>query len=273
MSATIISAARGERLSQFLTDLWNYRELFLTFVERDLRVRYKQTALGVIWVVLQPLVMTGAFAIIFGRIGRMPTEEMHPLLFYFAALAPWTAFARAVTGAALSIESSANLVAKVYFPRLIVPAAVVLATFFDFLIGMTLLNLIAVFLGNWTASLLAITPLLMTIQACTALGIGVVLAAINAQYRDVKHAVHFIVQLLLLATPIIYPLSRLPQWAQQLAFINPMAAVVTTYRACLQPDAVFHWQLLGFSFITAFIYLWVGVWFFRKREKRLADVL
>jgi lipopolysaccharide transport system permease protein len=272
MSTTVITAERSQQLHVFLKDLWTYRELFFTFVERDLRVRYKQTALGVVWVVLQPLVMTFAFAIIFGKIGKMSTDGMHPMLFYFAALVPWTAFSRAVSGAALSIEGSANLIAKVYFPRLAVPSAYVFASFFDFAIGLVLLNGVALWFGQWSLQLLALIPLLALIQAATALGIGVVLAVLNAQYRDIKHVVHFLVQLMLFCTPVIYPLSALPELAQKLAFLNPMAAVVTSYRACLQ-QAPLDFALISSSLVMSLIYAWVGIWFFRKRERRLADVL
>ena len=271
-STTVISAERHERLRQFLKDLWDYRELFYTFLERDLKVRYKQTALGAIWVILQPLVATGAYVLIFGKIAKMPTDGLPYVLFYFAANVPWSAFAREVNGSALSIEGNAGLISKVYFPRVVVPFAVVSASLVDFLIGWVTLNIVAFWMSYWHWTLLALTPLLLMIQWCTGLGIGLVLAALNAQYRDVKHAVGFLVQLMMLATPVIYPLSGLPQWAQNWAFLNPMAAVIETYRACFK-GGPFDWRMLALSFLTAALYFAFGFWFFRKREARLADIL
>ena len=270
--STIISADRHERLRQFLKDLWDYRELFYTFLERDLKVRYKQTALGVIWVILQPLVATGAYTLIFGKIARMPTDGLPYVLFYFAANVPWSAFAREVSGSAMSIEGNAGLISKVYFPRIVVPAAVVTGSLVDFTIGWLMFNAVAVWLGYWHWQLVALTPLLLLIQWATGLGIGLALAVLNAQYRDVKQVVGFLVQLLMLLTPVIYPLSRLPDWAQQWAFLNPMAGVIGTYRDCLTAGP-FHWSLLGGSLGMALLYFMAGFWFFRKRESRLADIL
>ena len=269
---TIISAERHERIRQFLKDLWDYRELFWTFVQRDIKVRYKQTALGVVWVVLQPLFITGAFSLIFGKIARMPTDGLPYALFYLGALVPWTTFATALTQSAQSLEANAQLISKIYFPRLVVPGAIVWGSLLDFFIGWCVLNVVAVVLGAWRWQLVAMTPLLLLIQAMTVFGIGLVLAALNAQYRDVKHTIGFVVQVLMLATPVIYPVSRLPDWAQRLLFINPMAIVVHTYRTALK-GAEFDWPLIGLSTLTASIYLVLGIWFFRKREARLADIL
>ena len=271
-TTTVISAERHERIRQFLRDLWDYRELFWTFVERDVKVRYKQTALGVIWVVLQPLFMMGAFSIIFGKIAKMPTDGLPYALFYLAALVPWNTFATALTQSALSMESNAQLISKIYFPRLVVPGGIICGSFLDFAIGWTLLNGVAIWMGAWHWQLIVITPVLIVLQAGTATGFGLVLAALNAQYRDVKHAVGFVVQVFMLATPVIYPLSRMPVWAQQLAFINPMAVVVTSYRATLQ-GVPLDMRLLAHSLVTCVCYLTGGVWFFRKREARLADIL
>jgi lipopolysaccharide transport system permease protein len=271
-ATTIISAERHERLRQFLKDLWDYRELFLTFVQRDLKVRYKQTVLGVTWVILQPLFLTGAFSLIFGKIARMPTDGLPYAVFYLGALVPWNTFAHALSQSALSMEANAHLISKIYFPRVVVPGGIVCASFVDFAIGFALLNVVALALGHWHWALLAFAPVLLLIQGLTALGMGAALAILNAQYRDIKHAVGFMVQVMMLLTPVIYPASRLPQWAQDWLFLNPMAVVVTTYRAILQgvpPD----WFLLTAALLTSVLWLCGGLWFFRKREARLADVL
>jgi len=269
---TVVSADRHERWRQFLQDLWEYRELFLTFLERDLKVRYKQTALGVVWVVLQPLVTTFAYVLVFGKLAQMPTDGLPYVLFYFAANVPWTAFARELNGSTLSVETNANLISKVYFPRVVVPGAVVCASLVDFLIGWAVLNAIALWMNSWHWQLVAITPLLLFIQWCTALGVGLGLAALNARYRDVKHVIGFLTQLWMLATPVIYPFSSLPWWAQAVAFLNPMAAVVTSYRAALQ-GTEFDWHLIGMSAVMGWLYLSAGFWYFRKQEMRFADLL
>ena len=271
-TTTVISAERHERIRQFVRDLWDYRELFWTFVERDVKVRYKQTALGVVWVILQPLFMMGAFSIIFGKIAKMPTDGLPVPLFYLAALVPWNTFATALSQSALSMESNAQLISKVYFPRVVVPGGIICGSFVDFAIGWTLLNGVAIWLGHWHWQLVALTPLLLFVQGSTAFGVGLVLAMLNAQYRDVKHAVGFVVQIFMLATPVIYPLSKLPLWAQHWAFFNPMAVVVTTYRSVLQNTPV-DWQFVGLAIVVALAYLTGGLWFFRRREVFLADVL
>lgn len=271
-TTTIISAQRQDRLWQFIRDLWEYRELFWTFVERDIKVRYKQTALGVIWVILQPLFLMGAFSLIFGKVARMPTDGLTYSLFYLAALVPWNTFAVAVTQSSLSMESNAHLISKVYFPRIVVPGGVVCGSFVDFTIGWMVLNIVAGLQGHWSYSLLVLSPLLFIIQGCSALGIGLVLAALNAQYRDVKHAMGFLVQVMMLATPVIYPISKMPSSIQPWLFLNPIAIVVSTCRDILKGDCV-RWSMLGLAFMMAVVYLVGGVWFFRKREQRLADVL
>jgi homopolymeric O-antigen transport system permease protein len=160
----------------------------------------------------------------------------------------------------------------VYFPRVTLPGAVVCSSLLDFLVGFALLNILTAIWKLWHWQLIALAPLLMIIQACMALGIGMFLAVINAQYRDVKHGINFMVQLMLLATPVIYPISRLPDWAHKLAFLNPMAAVITSYRDCIR-GGPFDWILIGLSLGMAILYLVVGFWFFRRRELRLVDIL
>lgn len=281
-STTVISAERYDRLRQFLKDLWDFHELFITFIQRELKVHYKQTALGVSWVILQPLLGTGAFVIIFGKIARMDPSGLPHVLFYFPAMVAWSTFASALTRCALSMETNVSLITKVYFPRVTLPGSIVVGAMIDFLIGWVVLNLIAIAysvakgIPYWHWQLLVLTPPMMVIQSCTALGLGLVLAIINAQYRDVKHGIGFLVQIMLLATPIIYSigklLEKLPSWSHPLIALNPMAAVVTTYRDCIL-GGPFHWQLMGLSTLTSVLYLCFGVWFFRKRESKLADVL
>ena len=272
---TVNSAERHEQVGQFLRDLYQYRELFWSFMVRDIKVRYKQTALGVIWVLLQPLFLTGAFAVIFGRLAGMPTGPLPLVLFYLAATVPWTTYASAVTQSALSMEANAAVITKVYFPRVVLPGAITCGSFLDYAFGWVLLNAVALIMGYWHWTLLALSPVLILIQFSLALGIGLALAALNAQYRDVKHAMGFLVQAMMLATPVIYPVSKLAvvaPWARQILFLNPMAAVIDTYRTCLAGGAI-AWLDIGLSAAMAGIYLLGGLWFFRQMETRMADLL
>lgn len=255
-----------------MVDFWLYRDLLFSLIERDLKLRYKQTAMGVVWVILQPLVTAGAFALIFGKVAKMPVGDLPYGLFYLSALVPWVCFAQALSASAASIESHSGMISKVYFPRMIVPCAAVLGTVPDFLIGFAFLNLAAALMGHWSPWLLGLMPLLLMIQLAAATGLGLFLAALNAQYRDVKYAVPFFVQVGLLATPIIYPLNALPEWAIRVEALNPMAGVVSLYRWAVGGQPPDPSILIG-NVLAAVILLVLGCLFFQARERRLADVL
>ncbi len=269
---TLITPGHKSRLRQFFLDLWLYRDLFLSFLERDIKLRYKQTALGVLWVIVQPLLTAGLFNLIFGRLLKVPGLQLPPSLFYLSATVPWVCFTQALTGAAASMEANAGLISKAYFPRVVVPGAAVIGTLPDFLIGFGLLNAVALLLGHWNWMLLAVMPPLLLAQFATAAGLGLFLTALNAQYRDFKYVVPFIVQFGLFITPIIFPLSLLPRWVVLAQWFNPMAGVIGVYRWSLgdaAPDAA----LLAANAIGALLYLGGGLLFFRWREAKLADIL
>jgi lipopolysaccharide transport system permease protein len=275
---TAISADARVRFLQYLRDLWQYRDLFRALVERDVKVRYKQTALGVAWVVIQPLFMAGAFSIIFGRVVQMPSAGLPYSIFYLAALIPWTCFSNGLAQAAGSMEGSAGLISKVYFPRLIVPSAMVLGTVVDFSIGWVMFNALAIYRGFWTWWFIPFTPLLLALQLGTAMGIGLVLAALNAQYRDIRYVTPFLIQVGMLATPVIYPLERLlaTRFTRLLGvfvYLNPMVGVIETYRALCFSASYVPWKLLAGNFTTAAVLFTFGVWFFRRREQKIVDLL
>ncbi len=269
---TVITPASRMGFRQLIKDVWDYREVFLSFMNRDIKIRYKQTALGAFWVIIQPLFTTGAFALIFGKIANMPTDGLPYSLFYFAAMVPWGEFSRGVSGGATCIEGNVALVTKIYFPRVVIPAAVLCSGFVDFLAGWLVFVIFVVKMGYWHWQLLAMTPLLVLLTAGSSLGLGLVLGALNAQYRDVKNAIGFIVQMMMLATPVIYPSSVLPVWARPWLFLNPMATVINAYRVCLRGGG-FDWVQIGLSGLVTFVALVFGLWFFRKREGRFADIL
>lgn len=283
---TEIDANSRDRLRQLAKDLWRYRELLLTFVERDLKVRYKQTLIGVAWVILQPLVNSLIFVIVLSRMAKMPTQDLPPLLFFMAAFVPWTCFANGVAQAAASLENNANLIGKVYFPRLIVPGAAVLATLADFLISWTLFILVVAawktlpghLAGNpWTWRLLPFTLLLLFIQIVAAFGIGTALAVLNAQYRDIRYALPFLLQTAMWLSPVAWPAqrlveSRLGPVGLFAVYANPMAGVIETYRALLAGTSP-PYGLLGIHTAIAIGLCLFGVMFFNKRIYRIVDIL
>lgn len=277
-SETLVSADARVRFLQYLRDLWQYRDLFRALIERDVKVRYKQTALGVTWVILQPLVMAGAFSIIFGRVVHMPSAGLPYSIFYLAALIPWTCFSNGLSQAAGSMEGSAGLISKVYFPRLIIPTAMVLGTVVDFAIGWILFNGLAMYRGFWTWWFLPFTPLLLALQLGAAMGVGLVLASLNAQYRDIRYVTPFLIQIGMLCTPIIYPLERLlaTRFTNALGILinlNPMAGVIETYRALCFSASYVPWKLLAWNCVTTAVLLAFGIWFFRRREQAIVDLL
>lgn len=295
---TIISADRTTRFWQYLRDLWEYRDLFRAFVERDIRVRYKQTVLGVIWVILTPLLFSGIFSIMFARIIKLPDQGLPLPLYFLAAMIPWICFSNGLSQAAGSMESSSALISKVYFPRLLVPAAMIAGTVVDFLIGWLFFNIVAicwtyfpsifsfsstnvdpdsVMRVYWTWKFIPFTVILLVLQLSTAMGIGVVLAALNAQYRDIRYLTPVLVQVGFWITPIILPAQRFleTRFKESLSFLlymNPMAGVIESYRALLSGDYI-PYRILAWNFLVATVLLVVGIYFFRKREQRLVDIL
>lgn len=272
-SETVISSRASVRFIQTLRDVVQYRELFYAFVKRDLMVRYKQTAFGVAWVVMQPLLTGVIFAVLFGMIsGRF--SGMKDVVFFLAALVPWAPFQNGVQMAANSMEMNANLISKVYFPRLVIPGAYICGSVIDFLITFCVLLIAAAVAGQFTPWLLVMMPLLLIVQCAAGWGLGLFFAALNAQYRDIKYAVPFILQTGMFLTVLI-PVSRWKDIHPALHFLmtlNPMAGVVETYRAALT-DAPMDFSLLARAIIVSFLLLVFGIRFFAAREQKLIDIL
>jgi lipopolysaccharide transport system permease protein len=269
---TRIAAHQRDQFRQLLFDFWNYRDLFRAFLERDVKVRYRQTLLGVLWVILQPLATAGAFSLIFGKLGGISVGVLPYVLFYLAGFVPWVSFAQALSQSGMSLEQHAGLISKVYFPRMIAPWAGVAGTLPDFLIGFLVLNGAALIMGYWSFWLIAVMPLMLFIQLATAGGLGLILAALNAQFRDVRYVIPFAIQMGMLATPVLYPVERLPEWARWIQIVNPMAGVVSVYRWALGGVAPEVWMLAG-NGVTALLLLLIGMLFFQSRESKLVDTL
>jgi lipopolysaccharide transport system permease protein len=275
---TIIAADRKSSFKQYFKDIWNYRDLLGIFIMRDIKVRYKQTVLGVLWVLIQPLLTAGIFSVIFGTLAKIPSQGLPYPLFYLAALIPWTCFTNAISQASGSLESSAGLIKKVYFPRILIPSAMVLGTIIDFLIGWTAFTIVAIVYGYWTWFFIPFTFVMLLLQQSAAMGIGLILGIFNAQYRDVRYVIPFLLNTLMLTSPIIFPIElirgshMLGSWAEVAVSINPMAGVVETYRALLAGTYI-PYKLLECNFCVAGFLLLFGIWIFRKREDQIMDLL
>lgn len=256
-----------------LRDLWAYRELLYFLAWRDIKVRYKQTALGVIWVVIQPLFAMLVFSVFFGRLAGMPSDGVPYPVFAFCALLPWQLFAHALTESSASLVTNQNLITKVYFPRLIIPLAPVLASLLDFLIAFgLLLGMLAYYritptLWVWTL------PLFLLLAIALAIGVGLWLAALNARYRDVRYTIPFLTQIWLFATPIAYPSSLVPEPWRAWYGLNPMAGVVDGFRWALLGTADAPGGLMAVSAAVTLVILVSGVYYFRRTERTFADTI
>jgi lipopolysaccharide transport system permease protein len=261
-----------------LGELWRYRELLWLLAVRDVKVRYKQTALGVAWAVLQPLFTMIVFSVFFGRLAKVPSDGLPYPIFSLVGLVPWQLFAYALSQSSNSLVSEQKLITKVYFPRLIVPLASVMSGLADFAVAFFLVVLAIIGYGlaghplslGWPMLLL---PLLVVQTVISALAVGLWLAALNVEYRDVRYTLPFITQLWLFATPIAYPSSLVPAAWRPLYGLNPMTGVVDGFRWALaggpQPDL----RMVAVSLATAVILLIAGVRYFQKQERRFADTI
>jgi lipopolysaccharide transport system permease protein len=256
-----------------LRELYAYHELLYFLTWRDVKIRYKQTLLGVLWAVLQPLCMMAIFALFFGRLVGVPSDEIPYPLFAFAGLLPWTFFSSAITSGGNSVVNSANLVTKVYFPRLIVPAAAVGASLVDFGISFIALVVLMIYYRVSITPNLLMLPVLFLLLIALALGCSILMAALNVRYRDIRVALPFIIQLWFFASPIIYPSSLLPRRWQWLFALNPMTGIIEGFRTSLFGARPFNWAAIGFSTVFAIVLLLCATATFKRMEQSFADVI
>ena len=255
-----------------LRDLWAYRELMLFLTWRDIKVRYKQTVMGAAWAIIQPLFIVIVFAVFFGLLVGVPTEGMPFVVFYFCGLLPWTFFSNAVMQSSMSLVNNANLITKVYFPRTIIPAAAVGSGLVDLLISCVILIGLAVYykLGVTPAALML--PALVGLTVLLALALGMWLAALTVKYRDVRHALPFVLQIWMFITPIIYPLEVVPEKWRWLMFLNPLTGIVEGLRACLTGRG-FDWPALSISAFVTLAALFAAAYAFQRIERSFADLI
>ena len=259
--------------SLHLRDVWEYRELLYFLALRDIKVRYKQTVFGVAWVVIQPLVTTLIFSVIFGNLAKIPSENLPYAVFALAGLVPWNFFASAFARGSASLVGSANLISKVYFPRLIIPIAGVLAGLVDFAIVLVLVLALMFFYGAGITPALFFLPLYILLVIAIALGVSLWLSALYVQYRDVGYVVPFLAQFWLYATPVVYPASLIPERWRVLYALNPMVSVVEGFRWALLGTHTAPGAMTMVSAAVALALLISGSFYFRRMEQSFADVL
>ena len=256
-----------------LRKLWQYRELLYFLSWRDIKVRYKQTLLGAAWAIMQPVLTMLLFSVFFGKLAKMPSDGIPYPLFAYTALVPWTLFANALTQSSNSLVQNANLLKKVYFPRLVMPISSVISGVVDFLCALIALAAMMLFYGVLPTSNMIWLPFLLILAFGTALGVGLWLSAINVQFRDVRHAMPFLTQFWLFATPIAYPSSLLSEPWRTLYGINPMVGVVEGFRWALLGTETAPGLMLLVSALAALIVLVTGAFYFRRMEKTFADTV
>jgi lipopolysaccharide transport system permease protein len=270
---TIIEPGRSER--NYWRELWCYRELFQILAWRDLAVRYRQTAVGVAWAVLRPVLTMIILTVIFSGVAGLPSEGTAPYsLMVMAGMLPWTFFSNGLSDAAGSLIANSNLVSKVYFPRLIVPAATILVSVVDFMIGLTILAAMMVWYGYAPDWRIIALPALMVMAFLAALGPGLWITAINVRYRDFRYVIPFIVQFGLYVSPVGFAFSSIPEKWRLIYALNPMVGVINGFRwAILGRDTPLYWETVAISASVIALALWFGVRQFRKLERSFADLI
>jgi lipopolysaccharide transport system permease protein len=268
----LISPPRGWVAVRY-RELWEYRELLYFFIWRDLKIRYKQTALGVSWAIIQPLFTMIVFSVIFGRLAKLPSDGLPYPVFAYCALLPWQLFAFAMTEASNSVVANRALLTKVYFPRLLMPLAAVAVGLADFAVSFTILLAMIVYYGITPGITIWTIPLWTLLAVVTALGVGLWLSALNVRYRDIRYTLPFLTQIWMFATPIAYASSIIPAAWRPYYALNPMVGVVEGFRWALVGGAAAHAQTLAISVAAVIALLVSGLFYFRRTESTFADVI
>jgi lipopolysaccharide transport system permease protein len=269
---TVIEGDEGFRLVDW-GELWRYRDLFYFLVWRDIKTRYAQSILGVGWAVIQPVFSMIVFTIVFGNFAQVSSDGVPYAIFNFTALVPWTYFSSSLTGASGSLIGASSMISKVYFPRLVIPMAPVLGKLVDFAIAMLILFGMMVYFGFAPNAGVLALPLLILLMMMSASGLGMWLTALAIQYRDVKYAMNFVVQLLMYAAPVVYPASSVPESIRLFYAVNPMVGVIEGFRAALLGTRAMPWDFIGVGAITAVVLFVSGALYFRRMERVFADVV
>ena len=260
-------------MNESVRELCRYRELLYFFAWRDIKVRYRQAALGVAWAVIQPLFTMIIFTLFFGRLAHMPSDGIPYPIFAYCALVPWTYFSGVVALAGNSLVGNSSLITKVYFPRVLLPAAAAVAGLLDFFMGSILLALMMIYYHIQPSWALIFSPLVILVMVIFTTGASMFVAALNVRYRDVKYVLPFLIQIWLFVTPIIYPVTIIPERFRPILALNPCWAMVDGLRACLFPGHTVDFTLLGVSVGVAMAVFITGAYYFHKAQRSFADVI
>jgi len=268
----VIEAGRTEH--RYWQDLWHYRELFYFLAWRDILVRYKQTIIGIAWALIRPLLTMLVFTIVFGKLAKLPSEGVPYPILVFAAMLPWQFFATAFSEAGNSLINNANMMSKVYFPRLVMPVSAVIVSFVDFLISFVIMGGLMVWYGYVPSFQIIMLPLFIIIAFAVSLGAGLWIAALNVKYRDFRYIIPFVAQMGLYISPVGFSSSIVPDEWRLLYSLNPMVGVIDGFRwAILGGDYQLYWPGFMLSILVVVIILFVGIFYFRKTERTFADVI
>ena len=268
----IIKPKKGWQLIDF-RELKQYRDLFYFLVVRDIKVRYKQTVLGGLWAIIQPFFMMIVFTLFFGNLAKVPSDGVPYPIFNYSAMVAWTYFSNAISYSGNSLVQESALISKVYFPRLIAPLAPVLAFLLDFSIAFIILIVMMFYYQIYPTVLTLVLPLLVILMMFTASGVGMFLAALNANYRDIRYTITFLVQFWMFASPVVYPVSMIPEQYHLIYAINPMAGVIEGFRSALLGTVAFPTQMLMVSTLVSIIVFIAGALYFKRTERYFADVI
>jgi lipopolysaccharide transport system permease protein len=269
---TIIKPGSGWELIN-ISEIIRYKDLFYFYTIRGIKAKYAQSVLGVGWAIIQPLFTTLLFTLVFGKIAKIDSNGIPYLLFSLSGVVPWAFFSGSLTESSNSLIANANMISKVYFPRLILPMSATLGKLLDFIIGCFLLVGFSVYFGYYPNSNIIFLPLLVLIMFMAASGTGMILSSMAVQYRDVKHAMSFLVQLLMFTAPVVYPASKIPEKYQTIYALNPMGGIIEGFRAIFIGVNPMPWNsiLIG-SMVAIFLFVF-GMFYFRRMEKIFADVV
>ena len=267
-----IKPKKGWQLVDF-QELIHYRDLFYFLVIRDIKVRYRQTVLGGLWAIIQPFFMMVVFTLFFGNLAKLPSDGIPYPIFSYSALVAWTYFSNAISNSSNSVVASGGLISKVYFPRLIAPLTPVVAFLLDYVISFAILIAMMLYYRIYPTIMTLFLPLLVILMMLTASGVGMVLASLNAKYRDIRYTISFVVQFWMFASPVVYPVSMIPEKYRLLYAINPMAGIIEGFRSALLGTVAFPTRMLLISTLVSIVLFVIGALYFRRTERHFADVI
>lgn len=268
----IIKPKKGWQIIDF-KELRQYRDLLFFLVIRDIKVKYKQTVLGGLWAIIQPLFSMIIFTIFFGRLAKIPSDGIPYPIFNFTAMVVWTYFSGAINSAGNSLIGDSRLISKVYFPRLFIPLAPVIAGLLDFLIAFILLIGMMLYYKIIPTGMILFVPVLVFLMTLAACGTGMFLAALNAKFRDIRYAIPFLIQLWLFASPIVYPASLVPERYRLIYALNPMCGIIEGFRSSLLGATSFPWAMVAISSLVSIVMFLIGLQYFKQTERYFADII